>query len=105
VGDVHTFAVSDDRFEVVGGALKLKEGISLDQDAEPAVSVDVTATDSGGLSFTRDFTITITVASGNTAPTDLSLNGSTVAENAAGAAIGTLTVTDPDAGDTHTFAV
>ena len=41
----------------------------------------------------------------NSAPTAVTLSATTVAENAAGAVIGNLTVTDPDAGNTHTYAV
>ncbi|MFZ4535301.1 beta strand repeat-containing protein [Propionivibrio sp.] len=44
-------------------------------------------------------------APANNAPTLVTLSANTVAENAAGAIIGNLTVTDPDAGNTHTFAV
>jgi hypothetical protein len=103
VGDTHTFAVSDPRFEVVGTTLKLKAGVSLDFEAEPTVSLSITATDAGGLSVTRPFTITVTNV--NEAPTALTLSNAAVAENAVGAAIGTLSVTDPDVGDTHTFAL
>ncbi|MBD9371757.1 M10 family metallopeptidase C-terminal domain-containing protein [Rhizobium sp. ARZ01] len=39
------------------------------------------------------------------APTDISLSASSVAENNAGAAIGTLTATDPNFGDTFTYTV
>lgn len=39
----------------------------------------------------------------NTAPTDITLSASVVAENAAGAEIGTLSATDADAGETFTF--
>ena len=42
VGDTHTFTVNDNRFEVVGGQLKLKSGISLDFETQPSVSVIVT---------------------------------------------------------------
>ncbi|MFD1695782.1 beta strand repeat-containing protein [Roseibium aestuarii] len=56
-GDTHTFTLSDSRFEVVvsDGAylLKLKDGIALDYESEPSVTVTVTATDSGGLSDTE----------------------------------------------------
>lgn len=45
------------------------------------------------------------VAPANNAPTAVTLSASTVAENAAGTTIGNLTVTDPDAGDTHTYSV
>jgi Ca2+-binding RTX toxin-like protein len=102
-GDSHTYAVSDDRFEVVGGDLKLKDGVSLNHEAEPAVSVQVTTTDAGGLSYSETFTIT--VENVNEVATDIALSNATVAENAAGAVIGTLTTVDPDAGDTHTYAV
>lgn len=58
-GDSHTYTVSDNRFEVVGGQLKLKGGVSLDFDTEPSVDVIVTSTDSGGLSVDRTFTIAV----------------------------------------------
>ena len=63
----------------------------------------MTSTDAGGLSVDEQFTITVT--NGNEAPTAIALDGSTVAENAAGAVIGTLSTTDPDAGDTFTYSV
>ncbi|MEE4192394.1 MAG: Ig-like domain-containing protein [Halieaceae bacterium] len=67
-------------------------------------SFDVTVTDADG--FTSTVTVNVTVtAAGNSAPTDIALAGSTVPENAAGAIIGTLTTTDPDVGDTHTYSV
>ena len=103
VGDTHTFTVTDPRFEVVGATLKLKTGVALDFEAEPTVALSVTATDAGGLSITRPFTITVVDV--NEAPTSLTLGNATVPENAPGAAIGDLTVTDPDVGDTHTFTV
>jgi|GEM_PF-3465161 len=42
----------------------------------------------------------------NSAPTDIALSASSVGENLPiGATVGTLTATDPDPGDTHTFAL
>jgi VCBS repeat-containing protein len=42
----------------------------------------------------------------NDPPSDITLSGSTVKENAAnGTIVGTLTAADPDAGDTHTFTL
>ncbi|WP_422004255.1 cadherin domain-containing protein [Pyruvatibacter mobilis] len=102
-GDTHTYAVSDDRFEVVDGQLKLKDGVSLDHEAADTISLDVTTTDAGGLSRTETFTIS--VGDENEVATDIALDNNTVAENDAGAVVGTLTTTDPDAGDTHTYAV
>ncbi|MES0828519.1 Ig-like domain-containing protein, partial [Ruegeria sp. SCP11] len=49
-------------------------------------------------------TVTITVMGVNDAPTDITLSNASVDENAAGAIIGDLTVTDPDDGDSHTFS-
>src|SRR5204863_280118 len=80
-----------------------KAGVSLDHEAEPSVELSITATDTGGLSITRSFAIAVNDV--NEAPTALDLRNASVPENAAGAAIGTLTVTDPDVGDTHTFTV
>ncbi len=102
-GDSHTYTVSDSRFEVIGGQLKLKDGVSLDYEAEPAVSVQITTTDAGGLSYSENFTIA--VENVNERPTDIALSNTTLSENAAGAVIGTLTTVDPDAGDSHTYTV
>jgi|GEM_PF-4462385 len=101
--DTHTFTVSDTRFEVLGNQLKLKSGISLDFEAASTVPVTVTTRDADGLSYNQLFSIT--VSNVNEAPTAIALSGTTVAENAAGAVIGNLTVTDPDVGNTHTFTV
>ncbi len=102
-GDTLTFSVDDPRFEIVGGALKLVAGASLDFESEPTVDVEVTATDSGGLSVTETFTLT--VGDVNEAPTAIALDNLTVLENAAGAVVGAVTVSDPDAGDSFTFSV
>ncbi|MBL9129609.1 MAG: cadherin repeat domain-containing protein, partial [Verrucomicrobiaceae bacterium] len=46
------------------------------------------------------------VAPSNAAPTDIALSNNVIAElNAPGAAIGTLSTTDPDAGDTFTYSL
>ena len=58
--DTHTFVLSDSRFEVANGQVKLKAGQSLDFETEPSIDLDITATDAGGLEVTRPFTITVT---------------------------------------------
>ncbi|WP_372502122.1 cadherin-like domain-containing protein [Tistrella mobilis] len=103
VGDTLTFTVDDDRFEIVDGSLKLKDGVSLDHETEASVDLVITATDADGLTATRSVTITVTDV--NEAPAQPVLSGSTVAENAAGAVIGTVTGSDPDDGDSVTFTV
>ena len=95
-GDSHSFTVSDARFEVVSGALKLKAGQSLDYETEPTVSLTVTATDSGTLSVSQPFTITVTDA--NDPPVAYNQTFG-VAENAAnGTAVGTVVASDPEGG-------
>jgi Ca2+-binding RTX toxin-like protein len=102
-GDSHSYTVSDSRFEVVGGQLKLKSGVSLDYETTPSVAVTVTSTDAGGLSRSQSFTIGVTNV--NDAPTDIALTNNSVSENSAGAVIGTLSTVDPDAGNTHSYSV
>jgi uncharacterized protein YaiE (UPF0345 family) len=99
--DSPSFQVSDSRFEVVDGQLKLKDGVSLDHESEPVVSLTVTATDSAGHQIEQ--TVAVTVGDVNEAPTDLDLSANVLVENVAGAVIGTLSAVDPDAGDSHTF--
>ncbi len=73
--------------------------------------VTVTLHDDGGTSdggidtsSPQEFTITVTPV--NDTPTDISLSNSSVAENAgAGALVGTLSGTDPDAGDSLSFSL
>src|SRR5210317_2035961 len=102
-GDSHTYSVDDTRFEVVGTTLKLKAGESLDYETDSPLSVTVTVTDTGGLTYTEAFALTVVDV--NEAPTDIGLTASTVTENAAGATVGTLSVVDEDAGDSHTYSV
>jgi Ca2+-binding RTX toxin-like protein len=101
--DSHIFAVSDSRFEVAENMLRLKPGISLNYEATPTVSLDVTAIDAGGLSFTKS--VSFLVADVNEPPTSIELSANTVVENVVGANVGTLTTGDPDVNETHTYTV
>ena len=106
--DGHTFTVDDARFEIVAGELRLKAGVSLDYESEASVTVTVTATDAQGLSVDQAFTIAVgdVAETANQAPTGLDLSLRGIDETAAsGAIIGTLTVADPDTGDSHVFSV
>ena len=58
-GDSVTYTVSDERFEVVDGDLKLAEGETLDYEAEQSVDITVTATDSEGAETSESFTIEV----------------------------------------------
>ena len=65
--DTFTWVLSDPRFEVVAGELRLVSGQSLDFEAEPSVSLLVTVTDSAGADYQE--TISISVLDENEAPT------------------------------------
>ena len=75
----HSFLVEEealhvgasDRFEVVDGVLKLKDGASVDHENEQSISLYITATDGGGKIIERHFDID--VVDTNEAPTGLSL--------------------------------
>ena len=96
--------VSDNRFEVVNGTLKLKSGVSLDYETEPTVHITITTVDAGGLTASpRDYTITVTDT--NDTPSQATLSNNTVSENAAGAIVGHVSATDQDPGDTITYSV
>lgn len=93
----HIYTVNDTRFEVTsGGILKLVTGQSLDFETEPLLSLQVTATDDSGsgLSTSQDFTLTVNDI--NEAPSAIDLNDLQVSEGISGAAVGQISVTDPD---------
>ena len=102
-GDSLTYTVSDDRFEIVGNELRLKDGVSLDHETAETIDVTVTATDQGGLESSQAFTINVDDV--NEGPTGVSLSNTTIDENDAGAVVGTVSAVDPDAGDSLTYTV
>ncbi|MGE3180077.1 MAG: cadherin domain-containing protein, partial [Phycisphaerae bacterium] len=51
--DSHTLTVSDERFEIVDGQLKLKDGVHLNYEGESTLQLTITATDAGGESTTQ----------------------------------------------------
>jgi hypothetical protein len=101
-GDTLTYTVDDERFEVAGGMLQLKEGMSLDHETEDSVTVMVTVTDSGGL--TAEASATVTVNDVNEGPS-VSVDDGAIDENAMGAVVGAVTGSDVDDGDTMTYTV
>ncbi len=103
-GNAMTFTVDPaSDFEVTGdNQLKLKDGVSLDFEAGETVDVLVTATDSQNASASS--TVTATISDVDEAPAAVALDIAIVAENSAGAVVGTLSATDPEA-DVVTFSV
>ncbi|AVL52546.1 hypothetical protein CEP88_08035 [Roseobacter denitrificans] len=59
VGDVHRFSVSDDRFEILEGVVKLKEGESLSMDDAASLTLEITAVDSAGGTVTEQFSVNV----------------------------------------------
>ncbi|CAN7756272.1 VCBS domain-containing protein [Bradyrhizobium sp. LjRoot220] len=75
---------------------------SADYEAKSSYSINVVATDGGNLFSTKAVTISVTDV--NEAPTNIALSGNSIAEGSAnGAVVGTLSDTDPDAGDSATY--
>ena len=105
-GETFTYAISgtdEDSFELSGTTLKLKDTVSADFEADASYSITLTATDSAANTVSKDYTITVTDV--NETPSAVALSASSFAENAAGASIGTLSATDPDSGETFTYAI
>lgn len=65
-----SYDVSDSRFEIVADQLKLRAGISLDHETEPAVELIITVTDTDALSLSESFTVFVNdVEDGEPSPT------------------------------------
>jgi methionine-rich copper-binding protein CopC len=89
-------------FTIDGDTLKTND--TFDFETKSSYSILVKTTDSGGLSFDKQFTITINNV--NDAPTDISLSNDSIDENEpSGTTIGTLSATDDDSGQTHDFTL
>jgi hypothetical protein len=108
--DTHTYAFVSGTGDTDNGSFtidgnQLKTNTALDFDTKSSYTVRVSSTDNGGLSTEKEFTITVTEAVVNSAPTDISLSVSAIAESAAiGSVVGELSTSDVDATDTHTYA-
>ncbi len=99
----HAITVSDDRFEVVFGQLRLRTGESVDFEAEPTITLVVTAT-FGSDSFTKS--ITLTVLDSPEVPGEVQLTGpGEVLERDPGAVVGNITVGGNPGQNGHTLSV
>ena len=109
IGETFTYALvagtgdaDNASFTINGSSLRAVN--AFDFETRTTYSLRLKVTDKGGLSFEKEFVITI--ADVNDAPTNISASASSVAENAAsGTSVGTLSGTDADAGDTFTFTL
>lgn len=89
-----SYVVTDSRFTVENGFLKLKPGVALDFEASNSIILSITVSDSSGQSVTQP--MTITVADQNDAPTSINVQTQPVQEATAGAVVGTISVSDQD---------
>jgi hypothetical protein len=89
VNDWNSFSISENQ---------LKTAITVHYNTKDTYNIRIQSTDHGGLSLTKDFTITVVL---NRQPRDISLDYATVLEHqAVGTIVGSLSTDDPDSGDT-----
>lgn len=102
-GTIISYTVDDQRFEVVGGVLRVKPGRVIDFESEPVISLILTVTDDEG---PVNQVVDVTVTDVNEAPFGLVVDNNYVpAGDDGGPVVGELAVDDVDAGDSHTFSV
>ena len=108
-GDTFTYSLAsgigdtdNGLFTIAGNALQTTA--AFDYETMSSYSIRLRTTDQGGLWYEEPFTISVTNV--NEAPTDIALSNSSVAENQpAGTAVGALSSTDPDVGNTFTYSL
>ena len=84
-------------FNVSGTSLRATSSFNFETKSSYTVTVRVT--DAGGLTFDKNFVVTVNSVNG--APTDIALSNNSVDENQpVNTVVGALTATDPDAGAT-----
>jgi hypothetical protein len=104
--DSHTYSFApggadNSQFNINGN--QLRTSFMFNFEVDNSYNIRIRTTDSGGLFFDEDFTITVTNV--NEPPSDITLSPTSVAEGQPiGTLVGTLGVTDPDSGNTHTFS-
>jgi hypothetical protein len=107
-GDSHSYSFvsgtgSDDNDSFTINGTNLLTAASFNFESKSTLKFRIKSTDAQGGSLEKAFVVN--VSNVNESPTALSLSALTIAENNnAGASIGTLSTTDPDNGDSHTYA-
>ena len=109
-GGAVTYSLDDDaagRFTVDPntGVVTVADGSGLDANLAPSHTITVRASDPSGAHSTATFDIAV-VQAPNSAPTDITLSNTTIAEDSpVGAVVGALAAVDPDNGDSSTFTL
>ena len=79
---------------------QLKANAQFDFETKNSYSVRVKATDQGGLSYEKSFTITV-----SDIPSDIQLDNSSIDENSTNGTIGSLGIVDPNTVDTFSYSL
>jgi Cadherin domain/Bacterial Ig domain/RTX calcium-binding nonapeptide repeat (4 copies) len=110
-GQAHSFAITAGNtggafaIDPTSGAITVANSAALDFETTPSFALTVEVTDDGTPPQTGAATITVNLTDTGEPPV-VDPATFTVAENAAaGTDVGTVTFTDPDAGQSHTFAI
>ncbi|BDD05377.1 cadherin domain-containing protein [Aureibacter tunicatorum] len=114
-GNTHTYLLiagsgdtDNNLFKIDGNELKVKASNTIDFEQKDLLSIRLKTTDNNGASFEKVFSITVEDVdeNSNNAPTDIALSNNSILENQAiGTIVGSLTASDPDNGQTHTFSL
>ena len=101
----YTLNTSDVPFEIDGD--KLKTTRQIDYESDPtSYLINVTTTDNSGLTYSKDFTISINNINEPSTDLTLSLTNNTLDEDEEiGYVVGTFTTTDPDNNNTFTYTI
>lgn len=88
-------ATDNSSFVIEGNALKTAAGVSLDYENKSSYSIRVKATDSGGLQFEKQLSVSVTDV--NEVPSVISLSAQSISESApVNSTIGVLSAVDPE---------
>lgn len=104
--DTHNYTITNTGtpFNLNGDQLRTTQ--VFDFETQDSYAITVTTNDGRGGVYTKTFTITVNDLNENAAPSDILLSNSSVDEESPiGTLIGTLTTTDADAADTHTYTL
>ncbi|UZR99434.1 cadherin domain-containing protein [Chondrinema litorale] len=111
IGDTHTYNLvsgtgdtDNSSFSIDGSKLKTTE--AFDYETKSSYSIRVRTTDTNDKIFEKSFTISITDETENSPPTSISISSSNISETAEiGSIVGSLSTSDPDLGDIHTYTL
>ena len=111
-GDTHSYSLvagvgdtDNGLFTIVGDELRTNAALDYEALGSP-LNIRVQTGDSGTGNLTFQEALTVTLTDQNESPTDIDLAPSTVVENVpVGTVVGTLSTSDPDPGDTHSYSL